>query len=1033
MDAKSSSLVVVAVASLSASLVAGRTVTPLDGGWTCDGAPVVVPHTWNAVDAADGEGRAEDWSKIGYSSGATSYVRKVVSYRRALPDAKPGRRYFVRCPGASVKAEVKVNGVSIGRHVGSFTAFCFEATDAMKSSGNGLEIVVDSRFDEEVQPIHADFSVYGGLYRLPELIETDAVCIDPVTDGARGVVLEADAKTGVVVAHVSVLGGTNETLRYEFPNPKLWSPEEPNLYTLDVEIAQKGCRDAVCCRFGFRTAEFRDDGFYLNGRKRKIRGVCRHQDREGRGWCRTRADEAEDIRWMKLMGADGVRTSHYPDSEAFYDLCDEVGILVWTEVPKVNGLTFTPQAEENERMMAREMVAQHRNHPSIITWGLFNELYNKQMPEPPEPRIRALRDYVKSLDPSRPTTAASSRPKCAELNAISDVIGFNLYPGWYGRKAHQMNEAIDEAFAINPSRKTAAISEYGCGGSIAHHADARWRPASTNGPFHPEEYHAYLHWGNYRAIAADERLWGSFLWVMFDLGSDARREGAKYGINDKGMVTWDRMVAKDAFYLYKANWNPAPELHLVGERMTETTNALATVMAFSNVGRVKLFVNGKLYDEKEPDSIHTVLWEDVPLDDGVNEIQVRAGNFLKVARWRRVPPRFPRISAPRAITQGPHEHFLASYFAINSWSPDNRYVLVLETDVNGRLSKVGEPCTIGVVDTQDGNRFIPFAETRAWNFQEAAMGHWLPWGKDLVLFNDFRDGKFVCVIMNWRTKEELRVLPYPVGAVSPDGRKAISLNYARIRLTRPGYGYAGPGQDPLVGDAWPTNDGLWLVDLETGDAKLIVSIAAVRGQVPEVGEKGLFYFCHTVFSRDGGRVFWLARGIDWYDPVAEKAGPWTTTAFTCRVDGTDIRRCFPGRDWGGSHFNWLDDKTMVVTVYPKEIGRGAWHVKFTVGEEDKVKRLAPGLLDWDGHCVWSPNGNWMSTEGYFDKTNKRNWVLMRAADEAVIPVGSFYVPEKYVSDWRCDLHARWRPDGKQLGFNSVHEGSRQVYVMDVEE
>ena len=353
--------------------------------------------------------------------------------------------------------------------------------------------------------------------------------------------------------------------------------------------------------------------------------------------------------------------------------------------------------------------------------------------------------------------------------------------------------------------------------------------------------------------------------------------------------------------------------------------------------------------------------------------------------------------------------------------------------MNGRLSKAGEPCTIGVVDTQDGNRFIPFAETRAWNFQEAAMGHWLPWGKDLVLFNDFRDGKFVCVIMNWRTKEELRVLPHPVGAVSPDGRKAISLNYARIRLTRPGYGYAGPGQDPLVGDAWPANDGLWLVDLETGDAKLIVSVAAVRGQVPEVGEKGLFYFCHTVFSRDGGRVFWLARGIDWYDPVAEKAGPWTTTAFTCRVDGTDIRRCFPERDWGGSHFNWLDDKTMVVTVYPKEIGRGAWHVKFTVGEEEKVKRLAPGLLDWDGHCVWSPNGNWMSTEGYFDKTNKRNWVLMRAADEAVIPVGSFYVPEKYVSDWRCDLHARWRPDGKQLGFNSVHEGSRQVYVMDVDE
>jgi hypothetical protein len=268
--------------------------------------------------------------------------------------------------------------------------------------------------------------------------------------------------------------------------------------------------------------------------------------------------------------------------------------------------------------------------------------------------------------------------------------------------------------------------------------------------------------------------------------------------------------------------------------------------------------------------------------------------------------------------------------------------------------------------------------------------------------------------------------------VSEDGRKAISLNYARIRLTRPDYGYAGPGQDAGTDDAWPNDDGLWYVDLMTGEAKLIVSIASVRDRMPKVGPKGLAYFCHTAFSKDGSRVFWLARGIDWYDPVKEKAGPWSTTAFTCRVDGTDVRRCFPD-DWGGSHFNWLDDKTMVVTVYPKAHARGAWHVSFTVGEEEKVKRLSPGLLDWDGHCVWSPNGKWISTEGYPDKSSHRNWALMRTEDEAVIPVGSFFVPKEYGSFWRCDLHGRWRPDGKQLGFNSVHEGSRQVYVIDIEE
>ncbi len=312
------------------------------------------------------------------------------------------------------------------------------------------------------------------------------------------------------------------------------------------------------------------------------------------------------------------------------------------------------------------------------------------------------------------------------------------------------------------------------------------------------------------------------------------------------------------------------------------------------------------------------------------------------------------------------------------------------------------------------------------------MGHWLPWGEDMIAFNDFRDGRFVTVVMNWRTKAE-RVIPHPIAAVSPDGRKAISLNYARIRLTRPGYGYAGAGQDPLVGSAWPDNDGLWLVDLETGDAKLIVPISAVRGKAPEVGPNGLFYFCHTVFSRDGERVFWLARGIDWYDPVKEKAGPWSTTAFTCKTDGSDIRACFGGREWGGSHFSWLDGKTMAVTVYPKEYPHTCWHVTFTVGEEDRMPhRLAPGILDWDGHCTWSPDGKWMSTEGYYDKTRLRNWVLMRREDEATIPVGSFAVPEAYSSDWRCDLHARWRPDGRQLGFNSVHEGTRQIYVIDLE-
>jgi len=319
------------------------------------------------------------------------------------------------------------------------------------------------------------------------------------------------------------------------------------------------------------------------------------------------------------------------------------------------------------------------------------------------------------------------------------------------------------------------------------------------------------------------------------------------------------------------------------------------------------------------------------------------------------------------------------------------------------------------------------------------MFHWLPNEKDTFVFNDVRDGRFVAVIMNWRTKVE-RIVPHPVAAVSRDGRWAISINYARLYLTRPDYGYAGDGQDAREKTTWPSDDGLWLVDLATGEAKLILSVAQGRDLMPKEtavpGKPGnpLAYYCHTVFNPSASRVFFLARTVDWYEKETHKIPQWLTTSFTVKTDGTDLRRCFADDTAGGSHFNWLDDKTMVVTIWPtgKTGEKYARHMKFTVGEEEKGRPMAPGLLDWDGHCVWSPDGRWMSTEGYYDNDYNRQWALMRASDEAVKHVGSFFVPEKYRPVyWRCDLHARWRPDGRQLAFNSGHEGTRQVCVMDV--
>ena len=390
---------------------------------------------------------------------------------------------------------------------------------------------------------------------------------------------------------------------------------------------------------------------------------------------------------------------------------------------------------------------------------------------------------------------------------------------------------------------------------------------------------------------------------------------------------------------------------------------------------------------------------------------------------------FPEVGEPYAITQGPHEHLLANYFGINAWSADNRYVAVLETDANGRLVEEGECCDICLVDLQDNNRLIPVARTCTWNFQEAAMFHWLPWEDGLFVYNDCRDGKFVAVIKNWKTGTE-KIIPYPVSAVSRDGEWAVSINYARLRVARPDYGYPGAGQDNRREVSWPEDDGLWVVNMRSGEAKLIVSIASQKDRMTQMSDpRGVAYFCHTIISKNHERIFWLARTVENLDGQGDHVTKWQTTSFTCDFDGSNVRRCFPD-GWGGSHFNWLDDETLAVTCQWKNSLYG--HVVFKVGEEEKVRHIGDGILDFDGHCIFSPNGKFISTDGYWDQYNNRSWALIRLEDEAIMPLGHFYTPENYRETYsRCDLHPRWRQDGAQMAFNSVHEGSRQVYLRDV--
>lgn len=377
--------------------------------------------------------------------------------------------------------------------------------------------------------------------------------------------------------------------------------------------------------------------------------------------------------------------------------------------------------------------------------------------------------------------------------------------------------------------------------------------------------------------------------------------------------------------------------------------------------------------------------------------------------------RFPAFSKPIQITKDGKEHLYASYQGIDSFSRDEKYATVLETDLKYQLPTEDDPATLGLVDI-DTQEFTPLAKTRAWNFQQGCMAHWLGTAPNSqIIFNDLRKGKFVSVIMDVHSKKELKVIPFPVAAVSLDGKKAIGLNFSRVRITRAAYGYGGAGQDARAGTRFPKDDGITLIDLETGKTELIVPIAAIKGKVPEVPQSGLEYFNHAKISPKGTKIFWLARATPHRN----------TTAFTVSMDGTNIQRCFPD-GWGGSHFDWLTDDQLLCNAYFK--GKQYSHTLFTIGEQD-YKRLGNGLLDFDGHGGFSPDGRWMVTDDYPTSINEQKMYILDMKTQAAMCLGRFYSPEKFSRGVRCDLHNRWSRMGNLLGFNSVKTGSRQAYIM----
>jgi beta-galactosidase len=575
----------------------------------------------------------------------------------------------VRFEAASLVARVFLNGKELGEHKGGFQAFCFELTPYLQfGAKNLLAVRVDNSRREDVIPLGGDFTVFGGIYRPVSLIVTAPVNITLLDYGSPGVFLKQhdvnagraaveavaevsngssaarsvdvlvtvlDAQDHKVMAarrRVAVSAGETKPVAQNLAieKPHLWNGvADPYLYTARVEILEGGrVVDAIDQPLGLRS--FQVDakrGAILNGKPQQIHGVCRHQDWGGLGWAIGEKEQDTDIQIMREMGVNGVRLAHYQHNNYFYGLCDRKGLLVWAELPMVNDVRGTPAFLEGVRQQLTELIRQNLNHPSIVMWSLYNEL-SAANKDNPVPIVEELKRVAKQEDSSRVTTGAFSIDGIEKLPAvgrISELLALNVYPGWYVETPSAMGSIIDRWNAFYGSRGI-IISEYGAGASIHQHQQDFTQRAAGRAPrdWHPEEWQTIVHEGNYAAIRSRPYVPASFLWSMFDFASAGRKEGDTPGVNDKGLVTRDRKIRKDAYYFYQANWTTKPMVYLTSRRDTDRSTAETPVKVYSNLPKVTLKVNGKSYGELTGSDLRVFVWKSVPLVEGENRIEAEA-------------------------------------------------------------------------------------------------------------------------------------------------------------------------------------------------------------------------------------------------------------------------------------------------------------------------------------------------------------------------------------------------------------------------
>ncbi len=568
---------------------------------TAESVKINLPHTWNNLDGQDG---------------GSDYYRGKCFYRKKIAVTKKDNKdYYLEFRGVNAIAEVFVNGESVAYHEGGFSTFRAKITDALNDGENEITVSADNSANDRVYPQMADFTFFGGIYRNVYIIETpvtrfdldhlgsEGVKITPTVneDGTATVEIEAyitgDTTNATVdcalqigdeiVAQNSATASATTAFTFTLENPVLWDGiDNPALYTAKLTLKTPIGEDERNIRFGVRTMKADKDGFYLNGRKYPLHGVSRHQDRQDMGWAITEKEHKEDIDLIKEMGANTIRLAHYQHDQYFYDLCDEYGMVVWAEIPYIS--SHLPNGNENAVSQMKELITQNYNHASIFCWGLSNEITITG--ESPEVTAlhNTLNDLCHEMDKTRPTTMAhvTMLEPSSPMTYISDIMSYNHYFGWYVGDVGGNAEWLDDFRATYPDR-VIGISEYGC------EAILTWHTSEPKQGDYSEEYQSYYHENMLKIFAERPYLWATHVWNMFDFGVDGRNEGGIAGRNNKGLVTYDRKIKKDSFYIYKAHWTTEPFVHIASKRYYYRAEKTTTVKVYSNCDEVALYIGKK--------------------------------------------------------------------------------------------------------------------------------------------------------------------------------------------------------------------------------------------------------------------------------------------------------------------------------------------------------------------------------------------------------------------------------------------------------